>query len=94
MADDFPGDADPLVELTGLFEWAEYAPREPDDGQAARARQLARSARAGLAGRLGWRRRLVAAVSLRSLLGPRPTAFREAPREAARERELVGQPRR
>jgi transglutaminase-like putative cysteine protease len=106
MAEDFPGQADPLVELTGLFERAEYAPDEPGDEQAARARRLARSARAGLAGRLGWRRRLVAAVSLRSLLGglaartadgagpANAAASREAPREAARERELAGQPRR
>jgi len=98
VAGDFPGDADPLVELTGLFERAEYAAAEPDGDQAARARQLARSARAGLAGRLGWRRRLVAAVSPRSLLGGRGAnagASRDgASREAARERELVGQPRR
>jgi transglutaminase-like putative cysteine protease len=95
MAGDFPGDADPLVELTGLFERAEYAPAEPGDDQAARARGVARSARARLAGRLGWRRRLVAAVSLRSLVGTRAAASRAAPREAAgRERELVGQPRR
>ena len=98
VAGDFPGDADPLVELTGLFERAEYAAAEPDGDQAARARQLARSARAGLAGRLGWRRRLVAAVSPRSLLGGRggnAGGSRGAPsQEAARERELVGQPRR
>jgi transglutaminase-like putative cysteine protease len=101
MAGDFPGDADPLVELTGLFERAEYAQREPDGDQAARARQLARSARASLGGRLGWRRRLVAAVSPRSLLGGLAAqaasngASREGPsREAPRERELVGQPRR
>jgi TgpA N-terminal domain/Transglutaminase-like superfamily/Domain of unknown function (DUF4129) len=95
LSEDFPGDADPLVELTGLFERAEYAPAEPGADQAERARRLARGARARLAGRLGWRRRLVAAVSLRSLLGTRPAAPREAPhREAARERVLAGQPRR
>ena len=96
LAEDFPGDADPLVELTGLFERAEYAAAEPGGDQAARARGLARSARSRLAGRLGWRRRLVAAVSLRSLVGTRAAAAcRAAPREAAgRERELVGQPRR
>jgi TgpA N-terminal domain/Transglutaminase-like superfamily/Domain of unknown function (DUF4129) len=107
IADDFPGEADPLVELTGLFERAEYAAAEPDGDQADRARRLARSARAGLAGRLGWRRRLVAAVSPRSLFGglaglaARPAspasvaASRNgSSREAARERELAGQPRR
>src|SRR4029453_18289970 len=66
---DFDADADPLVELTGLFEQAEYARREPGHDQADQARQLARSARSSLAGRLGWRRRLVAAVSPRSLVG-------------------------
>jgi transglutaminase-like putative cysteine protease len=104
VADDFAGDADPLVELTGLFERAEYAAAEPDGDQAERARWLARSARARLAGRLGWRRRLVATVSPRSLLGglsgrtanpgnggaPRAGPSREAPRA----RELAGQPRR
>jgi transglutaminase-like putative cysteine protease len=97
MSEDYAGDADPLVELTGLFERAEYAAAEPGDDHAARARGLAGSARARLAGRLGWRRRLVATVSLRSLLGTRAAVPRATPREAAgrkRERELVGQPRR
>jgi transglutaminase-like putative cysteine protease len=79
LSDDFQADADPLVELTGLFEWAEYAPAEPGDDQAAEARRLARSARSSLAGRLGWRRRVVATVSPRSLVA---------------QRTLVGQPRR
>jgi hypothetical protein len=87
LSDDFAADADPLVELTGLFERAEYAPAEPDDDDAAAARRLARSARAGLAGRLGWRRRLVATVSPRSLLAGRPTGEQ-------RPAEPVGQPRR
>jgi transglutaminase-like putative cysteine protease len=90
LHDDFAADADPLVELTSLFERAEYAPGEPDGDEAAAARRLARSARAGLAGRLGWRRRLLAAVSLRSLVAGRAVA----PREASRERELAGQSRR
>jgi transglutaminase-like putative cysteine protease len=95
LHDDFAADADPLVELTGLFERAEYAPAEPDDDQAAAARRLARSARAGLAGRLGWRRRLLAAVSPRSLVAGRAAVPRETSREApSRERELVGQARR
>jgi hypothetical protein len=69
LDEDFPGDADSLVELTRLFERAEYGAAEPDDDQADRARRLARSARSSLAGRLGWRRRLVATVSPRSLVG-------------------------
>jgi transglutaminase-like putative cysteine protease len=90
--DDFAAAADPLVELTGLFERAEYAPEEPDGDEAAAARRLARSARAGLAGRLGWRRRVLAAVSPRSLVAGRAVVPRETSRE--RERELVGQSRR
>jgi transglutaminase-like putative cysteine protease len=69
LSGDFAADADPLVELTGLFERAEYAPDEPGDDQADEARRLARSARSSLAGRLGWRRRVVATVSPRSLVG-------------------------
>jgi transglutaminase-like putative cysteine protease len=69
LSGDFDADADPLVELTGLFEQAEYASDEPGDDQAAEARRLARSARSRLAGRLGWRRRAVATVSPRSLVG-------------------------
>jgi transglutaminase-like putative cysteine protease len=94
LHEDFAADADPLVELTGLFERAEYAPDEPDGDEAAAARRLARSARAGLAGRLGWRRRLLAAVSPRSLVAGRAVVPREASRETARERELAGQARR
>jgi transglutaminase-like putative cysteine protease len=66
---DYAGDADSLVELTRLFEGAEYGAEEPGDDQADRARRLARSARSSLAGRLGWRRRVVATVSPRSLVG-------------------------
>jgi transglutaminase-like putative cysteine protease len=66
---DYAGDADSLVELTRLFERAEYGAEEPGDDQADRARRLARSARSSLAGRLGWRRRVVATVSPRSLVG-------------------------
>jgi transglutaminase-like putative cysteine protease len=69
LRDDFAGDADPLVELTRLFERAEYGAEEPGGDQADRARRLARSARSSLAGRLGWRRRVVATVSPRSLVG-------------------------
>ena len=69
LSGDFDADADPLVELTGLFEQAEYAPDEPGDDQADEARRLARHARSSLAGRLGWRRRVVATVSPRSLVG-------------------------
>ena len=69
LNEDFAGDAGSLVELTRLFERAEYGAAEPDGDQADRARRLARSARSSLAGRLGWRRRLVATVSPRSLVG-------------------------
>ena len=69
LNDAFAGDADPLVELTRLFERAEYGADEPGGDQADRARRLARSARSSLAGRLGWRRRVVATVSPRSLVG-------------------------
>jgi hypothetical protein len=92
---DFAADADPLVELTGLFERAEYAPAEPHEDEAAAARRLAHSARAGLAGRLGWRRRLLAAVSPRSLVAGRAVGPRETSREEEpRQRVLVGQSRR
>ena len=91
---DFAADADPLVELTVLFELAEYAAAEPGHDQAEQARRLARNARSGLAGRLGWRRRLLATVSPRSLLAGRPAAPRPVHREAGLERELAGQPRR
>jgi transglutaminase-like putative cysteine protease len=73
---DFADDAQELVELTGLYERAEYAAAEPDAEQAHLARRLARSARASIAGRLGWRRRLAAAVSPRSLFAPRPVLRR------------------
>jgi transglutaminase-like putative cysteine protease len=89
---DFAADADPLVELTGLFERAEYAAAEPGTDQAHRARRLGRAARTRLAARLGWRRRLAAALSPRSLLAPRPVARREP--EANRKPEPVGHPRR
>ena len=64
----FAADADPLAELTRLYEWAEYAPIPPAPEQALAARRLARSARVRLAGRLGWRRRAAATLSPRSLL--------------------------
>jgi len=92
IREEFAADADPLVELTGLFERAEYAAPEPATDQAHRARRLARAARARLAARLGWRRRLVAALSPRSLFAPRPIAPRDP--AASRDRELAGQPRR
>ncbi|HET6747763.1 MAG TPA: DUF3488 and transglutaminase-like domain-containing protein [Actinomycetes bacterium] len=72
----FDDDAASLVELTGLYERAEYAAPEPGGEQAHRARRLARAARAQLAGRLGWRRRLAAALSPRSLFAPRPVLRR------------------
>ena len=85
-------DAEPLVELTGLYVTAEYAARlvtSPD--QAHQARRLARAARSRLAARLGWNRRLIAALSPRSLFAPRPVMRRPAsppasPGSARRER--------
>ena len=50
LSGDFAADADPLVELTGLFEQAEYAPAEPGADQADEARRLARQ-RQGQPGR-------------------------------------------
>jgi transglutaminase-like putative cysteine protease len=76
LGTDFADDAAPLVELTGLYERAEYAAAEPGSEQAHLARRLARSARSRLAGRLGWRRRLGAALSPRSLFAPRPVLRR------------------
>jgi transglutaminase-like putative cysteine protease len=76
LRSDFADDAAPMVELTGLFERAEYAAAETASDQAHLARRLARSARRRLAGRLGWRRRLAAALSPRSLFAPRPALRR------------------
>jgi transglutaminase-like putative cysteine protease len=73
---DFADDVGELEELTGLYERAEYAEPEPDTEQAHVSRRLARSARSRLAGRLGWRRRLAAALSPRSLFAPRPVLRR------------------
>jgi len=72
-------DAEPLVELTGLYVTAEYAAGPATGpGQAHQARRLARAARSRLAARLGWNRRLVAALSPRSLFAPRPIVPRRA----------------
>jgi hypothetical protein len=73
---DYADDVRELEALTGLYERAEYAEPEPDSEQAHLARRLARSARSRLAGRLGWRRRLAAALSPRSLFAPRPVLRR------------------
>jgi transglutaminase-like putative cysteine protease len=70
MAGEFQEDARPLGELTVLYVTAEYAPREPSGVQAVEARKLARTARGKLAGRLGWRRRVGAVLSPRSLVPP------------------------
>ncbi len=73
MVDAFGPDAEPLVELTGLYVTAEYAAGLATGAdQAHQARRLARAARSRLAGRLGWSRRLIAALSPRSLFAPRP----------------------
>jgi transglutaminase-like putative cysteine protease len=70
MSGQFAADAGPLEELTELYVTAEYAPREPAGEDASAARKLARSARGRLAGRLGWRRRVGAVLSPRSLIPP------------------------
>jgi transglutaminase-like putative cysteine protease len=70
MAGEFKDDARPLGELTELYVTAEYALREPESGEAVAARKLARAARSRLAGRLGWRRRVGAVLSPRSLIPP------------------------
>src|SRR6266545_4762823 len=70
MSGEFQEDARPLGELTALYVTAEYAPAEPSSGGAAEARKLARTARSRLAGRLGWRRRVGAVLSPRSLVPP------------------------
>jgi len=70
MSGEFQEDARPLGELTALYVTAEYAPAEPSSGEAAEARKLARTARSRLAGRLGWRRRVGAVLSPRSLVPP------------------------
>jgi transglutaminase-like putative cysteine protease len=70
MAGEFQDDARPLGDLTELYVTAEYAPREPDGGHAVTARKLARAARGRLARRLGWRRRVGAVLSPRSLVPP------------------------
>ncbi len=81
---EFAADADPLAELTRLYEWAEYAPIPPATEQVAAARRLARAARGRLGGRLGWRRRAAATLSPRSLIISADTAT------AARARVLAG----
>src|SRR6266511_2464271 len=70
MSGEFQEDARPLGELTALYVTAEYAPAEPSSGEAAEARKLARTARSRLAKRLGWRRRVGAVLSPRSLVPP------------------------
>lgn len=70
MVGEFQDDARPLGDLTRLYVTAEYAPAEPERGEAAEARKLARAARSRLAGRLGWRRRVGAVLSPRSLIPP------------------------
>jgi transglutaminase-like putative cysteine protease len=71
MTGEFDNDAASLADLTELYVLAEYAPGDPDGEQAQRARQLSRTARSRLAARLGWRRRVGAVLSPRSLVGAR-----------------------
>ena len=68
MTVEFEDDASPLADLTELYVLAEYARGDTDGEQAQQARRLARSGRSRLAQRLGWRRRVGAAFSPRSLV--------------------------
>ncbi|HEX6678960.1 MAG TPA: DUF3488 and transglutaminase-like domain-containing protein [Actinomycetes bacterium] len=70
--------AAPLEELTELYVAAEYALDGTDEQEAHQARRLARAVRARLAAGLGWRRRVVAALSPRSLVAPHPVVVRSA----------------
>jgi transglutaminase-like putative cysteine protease len=72
LAASYDSAAAPMDELTRLYVAAEYARDGAGEESAHRARRLGRSVRAGLAARLGWRRRLAAALSPRSLLTPHP----------------------
>jgi hypothetical protein len=65
----------PMDELTRLYVAAEYGRDGTSEEAAHRARRLGRSARAALAAGLGWRRRLIAALSPRSLLAPHPVVL-------------------
>jgi hypothetical protein len=71
MHKEFEEDAHSLGDLTELYVTAEYAPGEPDGEQGRQARRLAKTARSRLASRLGWRRRVGAALSPRSLVSTR-----------------------
>ena len=71
MAAEFQDDARSLDDLTELYVTAEYARGEPGGEQAQQARRLASAARSRLAARLGWRRRVGAMLSPRSLVSQR-----------------------
>ncbi|HEY2959515.1 MAG TPA: DUF3488 and transglutaminase-like domain-containing protein [Actinomycetota bacterium] len=75
--------AAPLGELTGLYVAAEYGRNGTGEPEAQSAWRLARAARARLGARLGWRRRLLAVLSPRSLVAPHPAVPRPA-RKAAK----------
>jgi transglutaminase-like putative cysteine protease len=89
LAADYDATAEPLGELTGLYVAAEYGRDGTGEQEANRARRLARAARAGLAARLGWRRRLLAAMSPRSLVAPHPVVVRPARKAAEAPEEKV-----
>jgi transglutaminase-like putative cysteine protease len=90
LAADHEAAAAPLDELTELYVAAEYALDGTGEQEAHRARRLARTVRARLAAGLGPRRRVVAALSPRSLIAPHPMVVRPAwPSGAAPEEEKV-----
>ena len=74
LTGEFEDDARPLADLTELYVTAEYAPGDPDGAAALQARRLARAARSRLASRLGWRRRVAAVLSPRSLVSDSPVS--------------------
>jgi hypothetical protein len=75
LAADHPAASAPMDELTRLYVAAEYGRDGTSEEAAHRARRLGRAARAALAAGLGWRRRLIAALSPRSLLAPHPVVL-------------------
>jgi hypothetical protein len=75
LAAGYPAASVPLDELTRLYVAAEYGRDGTSEAAAHRARRLGRSVRAALAAGLGWRRRLIAAFSPRSLLAPHPVVL-------------------
>ena len=95
LHDDFAADADPLVELTGLFERAEYAPAEPGGrpgghGQAAGQQRQVQPGRPARLAPAAAGHGQPPQPARRSPASPAPPARARG----AAGRELAGQPRR